>query len=85
VVELLQSWSMLHCEDLPRAHAVNLDPIRFLRRRQRFRQDAEAEAELLRRRHGEGAYAHAMEKLGRADLTTRYRRVLEAAARRLRN
>jgi hypothetical protein len=65
--------------------AAMLDPIRFLRRRERLKHDAETEAALLRRRHGAGAYAFALEKLARDDLTSRYRKVLEKAAARLRD
>ena len=61
-----------------------LDPIRFLRHLERLNLAVEEEVALLRRRHGEEAYAQAVEKLRREDLTTRYRKVLEKAASRLR-
>ncbi len=63
---------------------MELDPIRFLRRRERFRQAVDEEVAVLRRRHGDAAYARAVEKLTRPDLTTRYRKLLREAAERLR-
>jgi hypothetical protein len=61
-----------------------LDLNRFLRRRERFQLAVDEEVALLRRRHGEAAYAHALQKLRRSDLTTRYRKILERAAVALR-
>lgn len=60
-----------------------LDPLRFLRRRDRFQQNVAEETALLVRRYGDDAYWHAMTKLKRGDLTTRYRKLLDAAAKRL--
>jgi hypothetical protein len=61
-----------------------LDPIRFLRHRERFNLAVEEEAQMLRRRHGNQAYAFALEKLSRDDLTSHYRKVLKKVAARLR-
>jgi hypothetical protein len=63
---------------------VDLDPIRFLRRRERFRQEVEEEV-MMMRSQGERGYQRVMEKLARTDLTSRYRRLLQEVARRLRN
>jgi hypothetical protein len=62
-----------------------LDPIRFLRRRERLRRAIDEETFVLQRRYGEEAYDQCLAKLGRDDLTTRYRRVLEGAARKLKS
>ncbi len=60
-----------------------LNPIRLWRRRERLRREAVEEAQMLRRRHGEGAPAAAKTKLARTDLTTWHRQVVERAARLL--
>ena len=62
-----------------------LDLTRFLRRRERFQAAVDEEVALIRRRHGEDAYAYAVGKLRRPDLTTRYRKILERAAVALRD
>jgi len=71
------------CERTVGGTAV-LDPIRFLRHRERFNAAVEEEVALLVRRHGEEAYRHVVGKLRRDDLTSRYRKVLEKVAARLR-
>ena len=60
---------------------MTLDPIRFIRRRRRLRRAIEEEVFHLRRIHGDGAYAAALEKLGRSDLTSWGRKIVEGAAK----
>jgi len=61
-----------------------LNPLRLYRRRQRLHREALEEAQYLRRRHGETALDEAREQLGRRDLTTWGRQVLEQAIKYLR-
>jgi hypothetical protein len=56
-----------------------LNPLRMLRRHERLKREALDEAQVLRRRHGDGAIAAARAKLARPDLTSWYRLVLERA------
>lgn len=63
---------------------MDLDPIRFLRRRERFREEVDQEVEAARHFRA-GAAEYLAEKLARTDLTSRYRKILQAAARRLRS
>ena len=60
------------------------DLIQYLRRRKRFNLSVRAEVELLRHRHGDLAYRHALEKAERPEITTHYREILVAAAKQLR-
>ncbi len=62
---------------------MTLNPFRLLRRRQRFNQAVEEEIWLLRRRHGDDAYAAALDKLQAPNLTRWGHRVMEAAAEQL--
>lgn len=62
---------------------VLLNPVRFLRRRERLKREALEEAQMLRRRHGDAAQAAAKAKLQRTDLTSWHRQVVERAARLL--
>ena len=63
---------------------MTLNPLRFLRRRQRLRREALEEAQYLRRRYGMDALRAAREQLRRPDLTTWGHRVLERAIKLLR-
>jgi hypothetical protein len=60
---------------------MTLDPIRLIRRRRRLHRAIEEEVFHLRRVHGEGAHAAALEKLGRRDLTSWGRRIVAGAAK----
>ena len=63
---------------------MTLNPLRFLRRRQRLRREALEEAQYLKRRHGEDAIRAAREQLRRPDLTTWGRNVLQRTIKLLR-
>jgi hypothetical protein len=60
---------------------MTLNPIRLIRRRRRLRRAIEDEVFHLRRVHGEGAHAAALAQLGRPDLTSWGRKIVEGAAR----
>ena len=60
---------------------MTLDPIRFIRRRRRLRRAIEEEVFHLRRIHGEGAHAAALQQLGRPDLTSWGRRIVAGAVK----
>lgn len=60
---------------------MTLNPIRLIRRRRRLRRAIEEEVFHLRRVHGEGAHAAALAQLGRPDLTSWGRRIVEGAAK----
>jgi hypothetical protein len=60
-----------------------LNPLRWYRRRRRLRREALEEARFLRRRHGEDALRAARDQLGRPELTSWGRQVMETAARLL--
>ena len=59
---------------------TTLNPIRLVRRSRRLRRAIEEEVFYLRRFHGEGAHAAALEKLKRADLTSWGRKIVQGAA-----
>ena len=61
-----------------------LNPIKFIRHRERLRRAIEDETFTLHRIHGESAYDAAMEKLKRTDLTSWGREVVKGAAKQLR-
>ena len=65
------------------AHASTeiFNPIKLIRRRQRLRKAIEEEVYYLRRTHGKGAHAAALEKLRRSDLTHWGRQIVEGAVR----
>jgi hypothetical protein len=63
--------------------SVIIDPFRWYRRRQRLQREAQEESQYLRRRHGDQAATAAREKLGRPDLTSWGRSVLEQAIKLL--
>ena len=54
-----------------------LNPLRLLRRMERLRREALDEAQMLKRRYGDGACEAARAKLARPDLTTWHRQVME--------
>ena len=60
---------------------MTLNPIKFIRRRRRLRRAIEEEVFHLRRVHGEGAHAAAQQQLGRPDLTSWGRKIVEGAAK----
>ena len=62
---------------------MTLNPFRLIRRRWRLHVAIEDEVAHLRRIHGDGARAAALEKAKRTDLTTWGRQVVEGAAKRL--
>ena len=62
-----------------------MNPIRFIRRHRRLRADVEKEVSHLSRIHGEAAYAAALEKLERLDLTHWGRLVVKRAAKKLKS
>jgi hypothetical protein len=62
---------------------MDLNPLRYFRRRRRLRDAIEDEVAYLRRAFGERAYDVAIQKLVRTDLTDWGRRIVEGAARRL--
>jgi hypothetical protein len=63
---------------------MELNPIRFLRRRARLERAAKDEADFLRRRFGDAAYEAALKDAERLDLTSWGRQVMRAAAELLR-
>jgi hypothetical protein len=63
---------------------MELNPIRFLRRRARLEKAAKEEADFLRRRFGDGAYQAALQEAERPELTSWGRQVMRAAALQLR-
>lgn len=62
---------------------VTLNPFRYLRRRRRLHLAVEEEVFFLRRTHGKDAYAMALAKLKRDDLTEWGRQIVKGAAREL--
>lgn len=54
-----------------------LNPLRLLRRMERLRRESLDEAQMLKRRHGDGACEAAKAKLARTDLTSWHRQVME--------
>ena len=62
---------------------MTLAPFRYLRRRRRLRQAVQDEVFFLRRAYGTGAYAAAVLKLTRTDLTRWGRLIVKSAAREL--
>ena len=64
---------------------MDLNPIRYLRRRRRLRQAVEEEMFYLRRAFGDRAYEAAVEKLARQDLTHWGRDIVKGAARQLKS
>ncbi len=62
---------------------MDLNPLRYIRRRRRLVQEIEREIMHLRRLHGERAQQAALERLGRGGLTRWGRQVVAGAARRL--
>jgi hypothetical protein len=60
---------------------MTLNPIRLIRRRRRLRRAIEDEVFHLRRVHGEGAHAAALQQLGRPDLTSWGRKIVQGAAK----
>jgi hypothetical protein len=63
---------------------MELNPIRFFRRRARLGRAVKEEVEYLRRRYGEKAYQAALKEADRSDLTSWGREVMRAAAEQLR-
>ena len=64
---------------------MDLNPVRYLRRRRRLRQAVEEEMFFLRRTYGDRAYEAAIEKLERPDLTHWGRDIVKSAARQLKS
>ena len=71
---------------LPRelVRAMELNPIKLLKRRARLDRTAREEADFLLRRFGENAYEAALQAAERPNLTSWGRQVMRAAADRLR-